>query len=216
MTWPANLDPAIVAVLDDDYIIPVVFAEMAFDSGTVYAHDDLGLITWGGNDWTGVGDYGGISSIRQDDTGKPQEFRLFLSMLDTDHLDESLNQNPFERECIIYVGFRDAVSGALVADPVERERGYMDVMPIIDSPDGAVIELVVESEMIGNERSAKLYYSDNQLQSEFSGDLGLQYLAAIVGVKTVWARNQPVVNFSGGTSQPVTAYPGIPGSFGPP
>ena len=198
------------AVLDDEVIMPVLFFEPHFPTGTLYLHTDLGTITTLGNDWLGVGDLGAISNIRQDDEGKPNKVEAVMSAIDSNILDQAINQNFFEREAIIYLSARNVVTGALVQDPVEIERTRMDSIDAITGGADALVKLIMESEMIDFSQSLDLYYSDNQLQTDYSGDLLFQYLPMLKDAIIKWTPGGGL-NFGNHSRNSITEPPtGVP------
>lgn len=189
-------EPALDAVLDDDFIVPVLFTEFRFATGTIYLHTDLGTINTLSQDWLGVGDLGGISQITQDDSGLPIHWQAQLSAIDATIIDQALNQNIQNRAAILYVSARDVVTGDLVSDPIEIERGRMDQMETITGGEVATVQVSIESEEVIFDRSLDLYYSDNQQQTEFAGDLLYQYLPILKDKRIIWEVNGSTVSFN--------------------
>jgi hypothetical protein len=194
-----TLDAGLVATLDDPLIIPVLFVSLAFDEGVLYVHTDLGDIAFGGNTYLGVGDLGSIEGIEERDDGSPTGIMLRLSGVDTTLLNEALIYNYFERAVTIYLGVRDIATGAMVTTPFELFVGRMDQMRILTGTSTtSVIEIAVESEMIEMERSLMRYFSDTELQRNYSGDLGFRYLTDMVNARiTVGAKD--LVSFANPT-----------------
>jgi hypothetical protein len=157
---------------------------MAFDEGVLYMHTDLGDVAFGGNTYLGAGDLGSIEGIEERDDGSPTGFTLRLSGIDTTLLNEALIYNYFDRAVTVYLGVRDITTGAMVTTPFEIAVGKMDQMRVMTgtSPT-SVIEIPCESEMIELDRSLNRYFSDTELQRNYSGDLAFQYLADMVNAK---------------------------------
>lgn len=187
-TVPTNIESA----LSDPLIIPVVFAQLAFDSGTLYLHSDLGTVittdTSPHKTWLGVGDFGGISAIEERDDLSPTAIQLRLSGLDATIADEALNQNYFERAVTLYLSLRDTVTGALKDPPFEIFTGFMDDMEVVSGAQTAAIKLTVESELAAFDRAPMRFYTNTQQQDDPAGDLFLQYVNAMATLEIIWGK----------------------------
>ena len=49
-----------------DIVRPIYFAELFYDSGIIRVHTGVGTVTWGGNDYLGLGNFAGASDIEED------------------------------------------------------------------------------------------------------------------------------------------------------
>ena len=203
MTADRDIAAAVDSILDDPVVVPVVFLSLAFDSGTLYLHTDLGDITTLGQTWTGVGDLGSISGIEESIKYTPFTVSMRLSGLDSDVLDEALGENYFEREATVYLGFRDVITGDLKAAPDEMSLSYIDIMQIVDDSGAIAIELSAESEISDWDEAPLEYYTDTQLQEDYPGDLLLQYLPQMKEAKIIWGRSTTI----GGAPPPPGAQP---------
>lgn len=189
-----TLDSAIVAVLDDELLRPVHFASIVFDDGTVYLHDDLGTITFGGHSYLGVGDFGSVTGMEEREDGSPAGVVLHLSAIDTGLLNEVLTENFFRRAVTVYIGFRNLTTGLMVADPAEMFHGYIDDMSV-NAGKLSSIEVAVETELQAWDRPLNRYFSDSENQRVYPGKLGAKYMAAMATHK-VTLGNKTVVNVS--------------------
>lgn len=207
MTRP--MDSAIAAQLDEPWLNPVFFVELVFDDGTLHLHNSLGDIAWGDYTWTGTGDFSAIDMIEERADGSPAGTVLRLSGVDATLLTEAFAEDYMGRPVTIYFSVKDATTGALVATPFELFSGQMDQMRVITG-ETSVIELVVESELILFDSSPLRWFSDSQLQVDYAGDLGFQYLAAMANHKVTIGSQQTILI----GSQPAPINPGIPGGGG--
>lgn len=171
----------------------ITFVKLEFDSGTVYLHDSIGTITWadpddGSQDWLGVGDLGGVGSIEENKELSAYEITLTLSALDSDLLDEALNQPYQGRAVTIYLGAFDLTSGAgLLATPDEIWAGKMDVARVtVGAADENAIEITCESDFAKLDLINGRTFTDSDLQAEYAGDTFLQYVATMADATVVW------------------------------
>lgn len=179
-TLEGGRDIPFSSVLNDAYVLPVVFAALEYDSGTLYLHNDLGTITTLGHDWSGVGSFGSIDAMEEREDGSPTGTILRLSGIDPTLLENALTETYQGRPVTIYLGMRDIVDGDLVSDPMELFAGQMDQMSVTYGLASAMIEMRVESEMYDFSRALLRYFSDAELQKAYPGDLAFQYMAKMV------------------------------------
>lgn len=206
-----TIDAAVDAILDDPYVIPVGFVHLGLDSGDLYLHTDLGEITTTtpSATWQGTGDLGGIGVIEESLRPANYQVTLVLSGIDSTLLTAALTENYFERECAIYWGFRNITTGVMHADPDEVYRGEMDQMQILDDPNQSIIQLTVISEEATWDQVPGPYYTDAELQRNYSGDDALKYLPKIQNLALEIGRGHRF------TPTPPPAWVLPPGSRGP-
>lgn len=179
---------AINTALQSSTVRIVTFAELDFASGTLYVHDGLGTYTWGGNDWVGVGDFGGISSVEEGSEISPYSLNLTLSGLDAGLVATALDENYFMRDVNVYLGLLDD-NDALIEDPTQIWAGFMDVMSVTAGASGGdSITLTAESELGKFDRSANLRYTDTMLRKRDADDKFFEFLKDIDGVKISWGK----------------------------
>jgi hypothetical protein len=162
--------------------------ELGFTSGTLYVHDSLGTYTWGGNDWLGLGDFAGISSVEEGADVSPYSINLTLSGLDAGLVSTALTENYFMRPVDVYLGLLSETD-ALIDTPIQLWSGFMDVMSMTAGADGGdSINLTAESELSKFDRSANLRYTHTMLQKRDSSDKFFEFLKDIEGVKVTWGK----------------------------
>lgn len=182
----------------------IIFLELLIDETsspevTVRIHSGLGTISWGSRSWTGAGSLLSIDGIRQTNKFNPAPFRASLSGVDSTVTNIVFNQNYYRRPCKVYLGGMS--DGALVEDPGVIHSGFIESLEMeLAGETGDVVTLTSESEFILFKRSRNVRYSDRQLQSEYSGDVGLEYLESVATAKVVWrGKNNPL---GSGSSSP--------------
>ena len=179
----------------------VTFAELDFSSGKIYVHDGLGTYTWGGNNWLGVGDFGGISSVQEGTEVSPYSLQLTLSGLDASIVSTALDKNDryFMRDIKVYLGLLNA-DDELIDTPSQIWAGFMDVMTLTAGESGGdAITLTAESELARFDRSPNLRYTHTMLQKRNSDDKFFEFLKDIEGVKISWGK-QTSGNLAGSTT----------------
>lgn len=179
-----------------------VFAALDFPTGMVRAHSGIGTVTWGGNDWLGVGQFGGIDAVTEDFSGIARPVRLSLSGVDTSLLDEVVDQTYQSRTVTIYVGFFSTETGALAGDPEVVWEGLMDTATITVDGSQGTISLNCEPRLRREPRIARYTNEDQQLLH--SGDRFFDLVYAIKGFVSKWGQK----NVYGGLRSSQTAIGG--------
>ena len=178
-----GISAATLAAIESDSAAPVMFAELQLDGGTEYYHTWLGTITWGGNDWIGAGQMASVESVKETKELQPNALRIGLSGLDANMTDIMFNQNYYRRPLIGYLGAMS--DGALIEDPSVIFSGFIESLEMEMGEQDSIV-LTAESELILFKRSRDVRYTDTRLQSEFSGDLGLQFKESVATDRIVW------------------------------
>ena len=91
-----TLASAVANALDDDRILPMLFVHLAFDTGPVYVHTDLGDITTLSQTWTGIGDLGKVETMTESADLRSERLQLTLTLVDETAgsiYEEASNQN---------------------------------------------------------------------------------------------------------------------------
>ena len=180
--FPTNVANALAT----QHVSLVTFVQLAFPTGTVYLHNSIGTYTFGGNDYLGVGDLGAISPLEEGADISPYQITLSLSGLDSTIAGAALTEDYYMHAVTVLLGVLNA-DDALLAAPTVVFEGFMDQMNISVGADGGdVITLTAESELARFDKASNIKYTDIQLQSEFSGDLALEFMPDIEGAKIRW------------------------------
>lgn len=133
---------------------PVLLAELDFASGTLYVSNAPFNITVGGNEYQGVGHFGGISAVEEGTVLQAYAITLQLNGIPTALVATALDEHYQGRTCIVSQLYLDE-GHVPIDDPVVLFRGRMDVMRI-RAGDTASIELTAESRLADWERARVL------------------------------------------------------------
>ena len=177
-----------VAALDSIFVRPISFAKVEFAAATLYMSNGIGSYTWGGNTYTGLGDFGSVSEVSEAIQVKPYALTLTLSGLDSTLSTTALTLDYYMRPVTLYLGCLDA-SDDLIDDPTQVWAGHVSNMSITvgeTSEQGDIIALTAESELAQFDRSSNLKFTNQALQAAYSGDLGLEFLPEIEGKRIRW------------------------------
>lgn len=196
-----DFDSAFETEFEGDYFRFAIFAEVELDSGTVYVHNGVGTKTFGGNDYIGLGDLGIVEAIEEGTEISSYPIRVGLSAIDdalkesdVDFYSTAIAESYYGRDITLRIGAFDA-SYDLVADPEIIWSGQMQA-PDLQVGEINLLSVTAESELAIFNKSNGRLFSDADLQNEFSGDLGFEYLEQLQDEKIVW-RNVTVIVGSG-------------------
>jgi len=190
---------------------PLYFVELRIDEASspqviTRLHTGLGTITWGGFDWTGAGDLASIDSVKESNTINPNALRMGLSGIDSTITNMIFEVDYYMRPCLVYLGALQ--DGALVENPSTIFSGFISSLSMVFAgTDGDTVVLEAESELILFKRSRNVRYTSPQLQSEYSGDLGCEFLELTSTQTIVWRGKNNGLGGSGGRLSPAEGGP---------
>ena len=165
---------------------PVLMAEMDFSGGYVRANTSPYTLSFEGNDYLGVGNLGSIETITESSGLQALGIQLTLSGIPSEMIAIALGEHYQGRSCRIFMGLLDE-NHELIADPIEIFTGRMDTMDI-ESGTTSTITVSAESRLVDWERPRIRRYTDADLQREYPGDLGLEYVALMAEKEIIWGR----------------------------
>ena len=188
---PRAISPANLNAAKQTHVMPVVFAKLEFDSGTLYVHNSVGPLLTLGQTWLGMGNFSNVEGVEEGAELSPYAVRLGLSALDPTLLAADLNESYWGRGCTLYQGWLNPDTEQLVDDPDPLWAGNMDDMSLSmgNGENGDVILLTAESEFSRIDAANNSLFAHVEQQQLFPGDLFFSYLAETVDAKPRWGVN---------------------------
>jgi len=177
----------VTAVTQKNMPIAIYFAELDFSGGFVRVHTALGTITWGGNDWLGVGTLGTVSTVEESAELSNKTLTYTLTGVPNDMIAIVLGQNYQGRSAKLYIGFFDPDTGALVADPELLSTGQMNVSGIDEGTECGVT-VTADNRFAAWDRPLVRRLTDTDQQARFPGDKGLQFIDQAAQKTINWGR----------------------------
>ncbi len=165
------------AALDSPVYYPLALVELAFDSGTTYAHSGVGDLPWNGHIYKGVGWLGKISSWKEAEALQAYGVQIELSGLEGELVAASLGEHYRGRDLRIWIAFLDAQS-QLVGEPVGPWRWRMSTLDGEFTGKSARLVLSAGSRMAWWERAAIRRYTDEDQRAEFPDDYFCEFVSA--------------------------------------
>jgi hypothetical protein len=181
-----DLSAANLGEISSDKLAPLLFAELDFSGGMVRVHSAIGTISWGGNDWLGVGTFGGIEGLDESSDLSKKTVTFTLSGIPNDLLSVFLSEHYQGRSAKAYIGFISTITYQLVANPEVLFVGKMDSVKT-QQGNTFSISLTAENRMSGWSRPVVRRYTDADQQARFAGDLGLQFVSQVTK-EIIWGR----------------------------
>ena len=172
-----GVPPEMLAAMQGTFY-PVLFVHLDWPGDPVRAHSGVGVISWGGYDWTGVGDFGDVA-IPDEAAGSMVATTATVSLVASpEDFDAFLDDQIRNRAGSIAMGVVAARPGDpggndLVAAPVPVFFGTMDGMAMTVDP----TENGVQSTMTitlstgpGARSAATIAHSDADQSAKYPGD----------------------------------------------
>ena len=172
----------------------VVLLKLEYDT-PVYLHFGLGTITFDGNDYLGIGDFGNTGGSRESENLGPLAMNYTFSALDSTLLGEALDSGRFGDVITEYVGYRQD-DRTLVADPWISNKGTYDHAAITIGNENT-ITVVAQHDLAVLDEIGGRKFSDEDQRAEYSADVGLEHVVDAEFVKLVWAGGPVVVTGNG-------------------
>lgn len=180
-----NLGAGFAAALTGAHVTLFPLVEIGFASGTQYLCGLDFAVTWSGNTYTPALGLLQIEPIRE--TAESFEgVKVTISGIASATLGSVMAEKMQGRPLTIRMAVIDG-AGALQVDS-NVWSGLMDSPLISDGRSAATVTLVAEHRMATWDRPRTKRYTDAQLQTDFPGDLGLQYIAQMEQQRIVWPK----------------------------
>lgn len=200
--------PEFAAEVEKPSVTMAVLVELAYDSGTIRAHDGVGSIVLGGyllteagenltdeagnqlideqglKTFYGVGELGSIETVEENIEVIARSVTLTVSGLDASLLGEALNENYQNRTVTIYLATINPDTGLLIASPETIWEGRMNQQTVTLSKGEATITITCEHRLRREPRIAR--YTDADQKQVFSNDRFFDLVPNIEGFVSKW------------------------------
>ena len=184
----------------------ITFVDLDIPGDRLRLHDNVGTITWGGYDWTGLGQYGGIEAVSESLEVIAQPVRLTLSGVEAQYITDAMTTQYHGQAVTVYIGMFSTSTMALVDTPEEDWSGFMDVMKIELDQGSAVIRLDCEHRL--RRQPFAVRYTDEDQRRLYAGDIFFDKLHLIPQYRSKWG--QANVGYGGGGGTPNAPRTQIP------
>jgi hypothetical protein len=180
-----DINSATEAASQASAIHPVLFAKLEFDGGNVLFHSELGDITFGGDTYIGVGQFGGISSADEVSDLSNSPMNLTLSGIPSEVATILLAEQYQGRRATVFLGYLDLTTNMLVGDPAILFRGLIDTADIEQDNTFTITLSVGNRFSVWNTPLIRRYNNSDQ-QGRFPGDTGLEFVEQAASKEITW------------------------------
>jgi hypothetical protein len=171
----------------------VTLCELAFDSGTIRVHDGVGTLSFGGNNYIGVGQYGAFDIVDENIDNVARGVRLTLSGVEAGLISTVMTETYQGRIVTLYLGLLDE-NLTFVDTPEELWSGRIDTMSISLDQNSAVISVSCEYRLRKEPVVAR--YTDTDQRLAYAGDRFFDLTQKIPQFRATWG-DKPS-SYSGG------------------
>lgn len=162
----------------------VTLADLDFSDGTVRVNDAFVSLTFSGNTYQGLGDYGSIDVVEESTEVIAKTITLSLSGVPGTLLTEAMTQDYQGRTVTLYIGICDVNTLTFVDTPETIWEGRMDYMTVELSQGATSIHLKCENRLNREPLVARMTDTDQQLA--FPGDTFFDLLWMIPYATAGW------------------------------
>lgn len=181
-----------------------ILCDLAFDSGTIRVHDAAGTLSFGGNDYLGIGQFGSFDIIDENIDNVARGIRLTLSGVDSSLISTVMTEVYQGRSVTLYLGLL-AEDMTFIDTPEELWSGRIDTMSITTDQNAATISVACEYRLRKEPVIAR--YTDTDQRIAYAGDRFFDLTQKIPQFKATWG-DKP--NTYGGGYGGGGGYPGVP------
>ena len=178
-----DIEASVEAQLDQPVVEPFYAVDLEFASGALYLWSGRGNRIINGNEYIGAGTFLKVDSIEETAEIAAKGATLTLSGIPEELLALALTEPYQGRVCRIHFGFVGEE-----ADMAEVFTGTMDQMNIDEGAETSTIALSVENRLLDLERARVRRYTNNDQQSRFPGDKGLEFVESLQDKELFWGR----------------------------
>lgn len=180
-----NLSASFITEIDSSQLSPALLVKFEFASGDVRFWTGYGSKTYNSEEYTGIGDVMGVSTVEEVQDIRATSVTFTLSGLNSTVISAALQSQYQGRAVTMWFAVLDS-SGALIADPYELFSGRMDVISFSDNGDVADFAIKCESNAIDIRKSKERRFTPEDQKIDYPSDKGLDYIPKIQDIDVVW------------------------------
>lgn len=173
-----NANASLVTALSGNAVNLILMVDITFSSGTQYVWSGVGDLTYNGNTYVGVGDFGGIGDIQESTKVLALGTTLTLSGIDTALLNDCLSDIQIGAPVNIYLGALDD-TGAIVGTPYIIFGGTVDKPSIQTGPKTVAISLGAENKLYNQSRATCRRYTSADQRRYYPTDIAFQWVPSL-------------------------------------
>lgn len=170
-----EIDSNLRNAISDPVIHPVYLIELMYDDAPLRLHSGTRNITFQGNNYRGVGQFGSISSSAEVSDQATTFIDLTLSGIQASDIGLQLNQYYQGRTGTVWLGLRDLSDNSLIT-PTIIFKGVMDNSRITVSDKIGSISVRLNSPLVRWDKPNIKRYTEADQQEDFPNDKGFEFV----------------------------------------
>jgi len=178
-----SLTTSVSTAIGQTVVTPFFAIDLALASGSLYLWSGYGDLVIGSKTYLGAGQLMNISTVEETTEIEAKGATITLSGIPSSFLSLALTEQYQGRECRIYFGITSSPS-----DYMEIFTGELDQMNISEEATTATIAVTAENVLIKLERPVVRRLTNQDQQSRYPGDLGLEFVASLQDKEIYWGR----------------------------
>ena len=181
-----GLSPEQQAASTASVVRPIILVRLDFATQPVLCHTSIGDLLAMGECYKGVGNLGGIGALKEGTQARSYGAELTLSGFDPALVATVQVEHYRGRDARIFIGLLDE-NHRLIGTPSQEWRGRMDYVDV-SMGETASITMHAESRLADCDRPRVRRYTHEDQQDLYPGDLGFEFVAAMVNKDIVWGK----------------------------
>ncbi|GGA79559.1 hypothetical protein GCM10011507_33500 [Edaphobacter acidisoli] len=184
-----DLASQLASALSDGLIVPVFLAQLTFRSATRYVWSGVGTLSYGGQNYAGVGSLASIGGISEGISVQADGTSVTLSGIEKmlgqspDFLTECLSDIRAQAPAILWFGL---MSGTAVLATYQVFRGIIDKPTLNLSADTISITLALESRLLDLGRASGRRYTSADQNVNYPDDSGFDWVEIENDIAVIW------------------------------
>lgn len=178
-----TLTASVLSAIQSSTLRPVILYEGTWASGVARFWTGIGDLTWNSQTWTGLGNLVGITEIAETAETRVEGVELSLSGVPSSEISRALGSVQQGAPATLYFGVMGS-DGTVSAST--QFIGRMDTVRIVEDGTNATISVRYLSRLADMRKANARRYDDADLQAEYTGDKGLEFVASIQDVSIVF------------------------------
>lgn len=179
-----TINASTLTALNADNLRYIYMVDIQLDGGDLSFNTSLANFTYDSKVFVGRGNLGQVSSIKESSNLDPDKCLITLSGIDTVLLAALLAENYVNRPAYVYIALLDE-SNQIIGEPFMHFPGVVGALAVSYGSE-AVINIELNDSLVLWARAKIKRYTNQQQQSKYPGDKGLEFVEQITDKEIIW------------------------------
>lgn len=159
--------------------IPIILFQGDFQGSSLRLWNGVGNLSWDSQTWLGNGWLQGVEGGDESVEVEAVSMSVILSGIPSSVFSLILNDQREKLAGLLYIGFLNASTGAVVSSPYLWWKGQYSHAEIEEGAEGSKVSLVYDSPLVDLDRPKERRWTDESQKQLFAGDRGFEYVVAV-------------------------------------